>query len=338
MLKKILLFLICFYKIQGSIHKDRSGNLVHENGAHFQSYGVSLYPFWSYYTQTVSLHQRMSALPAYGLSSVRIVLIFEPIYRKCYKGALYERFVWQAVDRVFEYANQYRLWVTLELSSLINYLESCQRNGYAEKERQEWYNLVDWVVQRYQNQTYLWLYTILGEVIPITSKQKEIIRLAADVSHYLRRKDPSRLIGSGGLLHMSPLSGYHNPNPYWQDIYRLEHIDVCMIHIYQNITKLDTTEWDRLPIYQGFCKKLGKPFIIDEWGFNRDLYSPMEAARYIKYVLKKSYSYSVLQMWNWKPGKTFDWYPFTDTHSYILQTQKVVESRKQIILFRMFHK
>ena len=191
-----------------------------------------------------------------------------------------------------------------------------------------WDQLVDFVTSRinrrtgvaYKNDPAIFAYTVLGEVIPYPrSMQANITALLRRVSTRLQQRDPNHLIGSGGLLHMSSYSGYFDPREYWKDLYGFQHVDFCMIHVYQTPDKvLPTTsggsfqwsEWDNLAKYASFCQTLGKPFIVDEFGLKLDSWTRSTATRYFDYVFKKMRQNGppipIVEFWNWGLGPSFD--------------------------------
>lgn len=200
-----------------------------------------------------------------------------------------------------------------------------------------WDQLVDFVTSRrnsvngklYLADPTIFAYTILGEVIPISSQLNAIVNLVSHVSTRLKMRDSNHLVGSGGLLHMSLYSGYYNPYPYWQDVYSQPNVDFCMMHVYQDPKATlpinqtaQASEWTQLGVYASFCKSLGKPFIVDEFGLDQVGCNASTHAAYVNFAFDALFEtvprVSVVQMWNWSPAAHFSLFPMSEVTSTLI--------------------
>jgi hypothetical protein len=223
--------------------------------------------------------------------------------------------------------------VTLELSGLANWYLSNNMDPYDASTYDTWDKLVDFVTSRvnsvngvtYKDDPTIFQYSVLGEVNPARQSQPFIYALLKRVSDRLKLKDPSHLVGSGGLLHMSRFSGYFDPRKYYEELYAYSSIDICMIHVYQDpVTSVPSSptstppasEWTQLSTYSKFCLDRKKPFIIDEMGLNLNGYSRSVAVKYFDFAFSFSLgvvpTIPVIQFWNLRPGETFDLFPPDD--------------------------
>jgi hypothetical protein len=76
------------------------------------------------------------------------------------------------------------------------------------------------------------------------------------------------------------------------------------------------SEWTQLATYSNFCHQLGKPLIIDEFGLQLDRFDRSTVLDYFNYAFESAFKTKpripVIQVWNWKPGPTFDLFPGED--------------------------
>ncbi len=199
-------------------------------------------------------------------------------------------------------------------------------------------------------------YSILGEIVPFGLRYKEDKSLnladeSRDVNNYLsfihsaaaelKRNDPNHLVNAGGLLHVSPSGPVRDASgqPYWQTLWADKNIDFASVHIYPNLDdalkklkqplappypfELPLGEWKNLGIYKGYADKLGKPFMVEEWGLSLDrrlpdsgdkgplAYSPQFQQDYFASALQATIDAKVpiTILWQWYPGDSFDLYP-----------------------------
>ncbi|KAI3643295.1 hypothetical protein MP228_012850 [Amoeboaphelidium protococcarum] len=310
---------------------DSSLRIGHASGLQYKSVGASLYPYWVGTLNDYAYRLMLTAV-ANGITSFRAVLIFEQNNRVADPGALWSDYIWRPLDSLIYQASLLDTRVTVELSGLANWMENVQLDPFSATNYYLWDQLVDFVGNRtntysgikYTEDPTILMFTVLGEVQPSPrSKQAPIFALLQRVAARLRSLDKKHLIGSGGLLHMSSFSGYNDPVTYWKTIYSDPNVDVCMIHVYQDPNKVllsngafAKSEWDNLATYASFCRDLGKPFVVDEFGLNFDAYSRSRGTEYIKYAFDKAFNtsppISMIQLWNWRAGKTFDVYPRED--------------------------
>lgn len=263
--------------------------------------------------------------------------------------------------------------VTLELSGLANWMVAANMDPYdpinyprmsnhqkSYLMKLVWDTLVDFATSRvntvhgisYTDDSTILLISVLGEVVPATRTiQANVQKLLSRVAARIRSNDPNHLIGSGGLLHISPYSGYNDPNPYWQGLFSDVNVDVCMIHVYQTPSKVlpnstypytvPESEWTNLPKYSAFCKNIGKPFIVDEFGLQMDSYSPNTVKRYFEFAFDSVFNtvpaIPIVQVWNWRPGVSFDIFVGDDVEVVTIMrnnaarwTSDIIEGKVQV--------
>jgi hypothetical protein len=174
---------------------------------------------------------------------------------------------WQRVDNVIDLAAKSGMRVLLDLSPLRNLLLDEGVNPY----------LPDWVPYltkaatrvntitgvAYRDDPTIALVSIAGEVeppnggatprLPTTRQVTQFFRSTLDTWSILA---PKTLVNAGGLLHTDWDSGLD-----WRAIFALPGNDVCAIHLYneQGLSK------GLVPVAD-FCRKLGRPWIMEETG------------------------------------------------------------------------
>ncbi len=207
--------------------------------------------------------------------------------------------------------------------------------------------------RRYKNDPTILGYSILGEIVPFGLRFKgdntvNVANESRDVDNYLlfirraaaelKRNDPNHLVNAGGLLHVSPdgpvrdLSG----QPYWKTLWSDANIDFASVHIYPNLDDtlkqanaplappypfpLPVGEWKNLDVYKSYADKVGKPFMVEEWGLSLDrrlpdsdelAYSPQFQRDYFAnaFAVTTAAKIPVSIIWQWYPGNSFDLYP-----------------------------
>lgn len=211
----------------------------------------------------------------------------------------------------------------------------------------------------YKNDPTLLGYSILGEIVPFglryaKDKKLDLSNESRDVNNYLafihaaatelKRNDPNHLVNAGGLLHVSPDGPVRDASgqPYWQTLWADRSIDFASVHIYPNLDDdlkkaklplappypftLPVGEWKNLPVYKAYADKIGKPFMVEEWGLSLDrrlpekdaagkpgpfAYSPQFQQDYFRSALAATIAAKVpvTILWQWYPGNSFDLYP-----------------------------
>lgn len=211
----------------------------------------------------------------------------------------------------------------------------------------------------YKNDPTILGYSILGEIVPFglrytKDKTLDLTNESRDVGNYLafihaaaaelKRNDPNHLVNAGGLLHISPNGPVRDASgqPYWQTLWSDPSIDFASVHIYPNLDDdlkkaklplappypftLPVGEWKNLPIYKSYADKIGKPFMVEEWGLSLDrrlpekdaagqpgpfAYSPQFQQDYFRSALAATIAAKIpiTIIWQWYPGDSFDLYP-----------------------------
>jgi hypothetical protein len=252
-----------------------------KSGVDWTSIGVTLYLFQ---TSTDGYHRRiMSEACSKGFTSVRCVLMFEGA------AAIEDDVPWDAVESILKLAEEMDMAVTVEaVSALTSWLERKDEHAYDEK----WDELYEYVIGRsvkqFSSYSSLFLVTVLNEVIPFRGvgfEPEPMFRRLLQCAKLYKKKAPTLLVGSGGLLHMGKESGGRVPYvkvpwledgsvsvPYWQGVYTAPNVDVDMLHIYSTVEKIldSKSEWSNVVDYTSFCKKNGRAFIVDEFGLKLD--------------------------------------------------------------------
>ena len=199
-------------------------------------------------------------------------------------------------------------------------------------------------------------YSILGEIVPFglrhrADKTLDLANESRDVDNYLsfvhaaaaelKRNDPHHLVNAGGLLHVAPDGPVRDASghPYWQTLWADTNIDFASVHIYPNLDAdlkrlnaplappypfpLPVGEWKNLAVYKGYADKIGKPFIVEEWGLSLDrrvpssgdngpfAYGPQFQRDYFQSALAATINAKIpiTILWQWYPGDSFDLYP-----------------------------
>ncbi|MDQ2949784.1 MAG: cellulase family glycosylhydrolase [Acidobacteriota bacterium] len=211
----------------------------------------------------------------------------------------------------------------------------------------------------YKNDPTLLGYSILGEIVPFGLRYKEdhtldLANESRDVNNYLafihaaaaelKHNDPNHLVNAGGLLHVSPDGPVRDASgkPYWQTLWADPNIDFASLHIYPNLDEelkkatlplappypftLPVGEWKNLPTYKSYADKIGKPFMVEEWGLSLDRRLPEKDAadqpgpfayspQFEQDYFRKSFEATIAAkipitiIWQWYPGNSFDLYP-----------------------------
>jgi len=210
----------------------------------------------------------------------------------------------------------------------------------------------------YKNDPTILGYSVLGEIVPFGLRYKadhtlDLGNESRDVNNYLafihaaaeiKRNDPNHLVNAGGLLHVSPDGPVRGASgkPYWRTLWADPNIDFASVHIYPNLDDdlkkatlplappypltLPVGEWKNLPVYKAYADKIGKPFMVEEWGLSLDrrlpekddagkpgtlAYSPQFQQDYFRSALAATTAAKVpvTILWQWYPGNSFDLYP-----------------------------
>lgn len=198
-------------------------------------------------------------------------------------------------------------------------------------------------------------YSILGEIVPYGLNKRadgsldlknesrsadNYVEFVARAAARLKRNAPRTLVNAGGLLHVSPTGPVKDRSgrPYWQTLWSDSSVDFGSIHIYAKPPKalprpvtppyqepMPWGEWKNLGVYTTFCKGMGKPFVVEEWGIDASargkatsngeapsLEMSLEAVRdYVTtaYACVREAQVPISILWQWSPGGAFNLWP-----------------------------
>ncbi len=249
----------------------RSGSALTYQGHTVNLYGATMYPTWTTGGQTLHASAWSNAgFTAYidqiiplaikaNFNTVRVTDFLSGVSAGNWSNAT----VWANVDYLMQQAHARGLWVILDLSTYRNYL--INNNLYAYNSA-NWTSFINFVGQRYANNSAVAYYAIAGEVNAISSDQSdnssphstaELTTFYDTVSRQLHSADGgNHLISTGGLLQLNWNSGID-----WQSIFSLTDIDVPAIHVYSSGDATVT-----VPNVSSYAASIHKPWFIEEFG------------------------------------------------------------------------
>lgn len=219
---------------------------------------------------------------AAGLDTIRIVDFLDAA------GTPYDATRWARVDALIAAAETRGLRVILDLSTYRNQLRAQGKDPYG-----DWSAFLAFVGARYRSAP-LAYYALAGEpetTVPTEFYARSIAQLHA--------ADPDTPVSCGGLLQYGWWSG-------WQAIFRA--VDVPAVHVYS------ASDEQALPAVASYAASLGKPLVIEEFGFNQTEGDAQRAAGFARiYALAASVKARGIAFWNLGPqlGDSYDVNPST---------------------------
>jgi hypothetical protein len=230
-----------------------------------------------------------------NLNTVRIVNFLDE--HGSVGSAPYSEWHWARLDRVIAAASNAGLKVILDLSTYRNLLANAGRNPYA----YDWHEFLRFAATRrntvtgvrYADDATIALVAIAGEVEPINTPDNKLGVTTAQVTNFFRSAfatwrayDSRHPVSSGGLLHYGWNSGID-----WRSIFAAA--DVCSIHNYSDSDMAATR------MIAAFCAGIGKPWITEEFGWERGVGDAARATRFqAMYNLQIAQQAAGVAFWN----------------------------------------
>lgn len=218
-----------------------------------------------------------------GLNTIRIVNFLDE------SGSdPYDAWRWSRVDTLIAAAKARGLRVILDLSTYRN-----QRRNQGLDPYGDWSAFLSFVGDRYRAETAIAYYALAGE--PEVSEASELVAFYGRATTQLHAADADTPVSSGGLLQYGWNSGID-----WQAIFRA--VDVPAVHVYS------TKDEAAVQTLASYAQSLGKPFVIEEFGFNQLEGDAQRAADFDRvYALASSVNAGVA-FWNLGPqiGDSYD--------------------------------
>jgi len=235
---------------------------------------------------------------ALGLNAVRVTDFLD--VHGDLRTAPYAEAAWVRVDRLLAAASNTGLHAVLDLSTYRNLLRTQGGNPYTA----DWRPFLEFVASRvntatgtrYADDPTIAAVSFAGEVDGVNSGDNTYGLTTATLTTFYRtvedqwhRIAPGPLLTAGGLSHLDWDSGID-----WQAIFALPHNDFAALHVY--------THGDRetaVPAVAGFSRAIGRPWVIEEFGFPADLPDVERARRYADmYALADRYGAAGTGLWN----------------------------------------
>jgi endo-1,4-beta-mannosidase len=235
---------------------------------------------------------------ALGLNAVRITDFLD--VHGDPRTAPYAEADWARVDRLLAAASHAGLRAVLDLSTYRNLLRNRGDNPYTA----DWRPFLEFVAARvntaagvrYGDDPTIAAVSFAGEVDGVNSGDNTYGLTTATLTTFYRtvedqwhRVAPGPLLTAGGLSHLDWDSGID-----WRAIFALPHNDFAALHVY--------TEGDRetaVPAVAEFSRAIGKPWVIEEFGFPADLPDAERARRYADvYARADRYGAAGVGLWN----------------------------------------
>jgi hypothetical protein len=265
----------------------------------------------------------IAQVEALGLNAVRITDFLDVDGDP--RSAPYDERSWVRVDRLIAAASDAELHVVLDLSAYRNLLKARGLNPYTV----DWVPFLSFVVSRvnttsgirYGDDRTIAIVSFAGEVDGIKGGDNtyglttdQLTVFYRDVQNFWHGAAPHQLLTAGGLSQLDWKSGID-----WPAIFSLPHNDVVALHVY---TSGDAAV--SVPAVARFSQGIGKPWMIEEFGFPADLLDAERARRYAQmYDLAASYGAAGTGLWNVGP-QVVDTY---DVGPQFPQTFDVIRSR-----------
>jgi endo-1,4-beta-mannosidase len=235
---------------------------------------------------------------ALGLNAVRVTDYLD--VRGDPRTAPFAEAAWSRVDRLLAAASDAGLYVVLDLSTYRNLLRAGGANPYTV----DWRPFLEFVASRvntvngirYADDPTIAVVSFAGEVDGVNGGDNTYGLTTATLTNFYRtvedrwhRLAPGPLLTAGGLSHLDWDSGID-----WRAIFALPHNDFAALHVY--------TQGDResaVPAVSRFSQAIGRPWIIEEFGFPADLPDVERARRYADtYALAARYGAAGTGLWN----------------------------------------
>jgi len=225
------------------------------------------------------------------------------------RGA-YDESRWRTVDADLALARESGLRVILDLSTYRNMLYAHGINPYT----YDWKPFLSFVANRRNtvngnrigSDPVIALVSFAGEVEPLNTSDNRLGITTKQVTGFFRTAfatwgslAPEQLRSSGGLLQLDWDSGID-----WRSIMALPGSDVCSIHVYGDGDKNST-----LPAVANYCRRLGKPWITEEFGMHAGIGDATRASWFTSvYDAQRRYGSAGAGFWNAGPqvGDTYD--------------------------------
>lgn len=165
--------------------------------------------------------------------------------------------VWSNMDYLINAAKQRGMFVIMDLSAYKWLLTSQGKDPYSAA---NWSDYLDFVGARYQSETAIAFYSIVGE--PPTPKtpdaSNQMVAFYRTVTDMLYAADHGRhLITAGGFNHMEDETP---ATPWWHQIFALPHNDVVAFKTYSQ------HDIDLMPTIAAYAQQLHKPMTDEEFG------------------------------------------------------------------------
>jgi len=233
---------------------------------------------------------------AAGLNTIRIVNFLD----ESALGTPTDSTRWARVDNLIATAKANGLRIILDLSTYRNQLLAQGRNPYTT----DWQPFLSFVMGRYANETAIAYYALAGEPAAPNSSDPRRPTTNELTSFYVRSTTQSHAIdldtpvSSGGLLQYSWNSGID-----YQAIF--SGTDVAAIHVYSQ------QDESAAPTLASYAHSIGRPFVVEEFGFNQNAYSDSARASAFGRIYDEAATMGArgIAFWNLGPqvgGDTYD--------------------------------
>jgi cellulase (glycosyl hydrolase family 5) len=292
------------------------GTSICLNGSAWKAFGASV-------SIGVAPNENITLATGAKLNAIRLVnFLHEDANDPTLSTAPYDPIQWGIVDSYIAVAAQNRLHVVLDLSTFRNLAwNNCSGPAY------DWNNFLSWVANRvntvdgavYRDDATIAVIAIAGEYnVPKTYSFKAnngqpctLTYSTNDLNSFFartlaqgRNDFPSQLVETGGLLYLDWNSGID-----WKTIMGDPDDQICSIHMYSS-GDVTTT----VPNVSSYCASLGKPWIVEEFGFPQSDGDTPRASEFLgRYSVSTQYGAAGTLFWNVGPemGSTFDVNPQT---------------------------
>jgi len=219
-------------------------------------------------------------------------------------SALMTNEAWRVPDMMLAVANELDVYVVVNLDPMITYQQKQNIDPYSPVSYPFYNQMIDYMLTRvnpytglrYATDPNLFLYSLLEQPYPYGTNVTLINNLFDLFARRIRSNDRMHLIGSGGLLWLNvaargrPYSLDQYGRLYWQSIFSHPLNDVCMINVYpdnhQESAFGGESEWLHLAEYSQYCKRMGKPFMIQDFALSKDRVEYPDVIAYWKFCFR----------------------------------------------------
>ncbi|MBA3868875.1 MAG: cellulase family glycosylhydrolase [Anaerolineae bacterium] len=270
------------------------------NGERVELFGATFYPYWEH-GKTV---YRSSAWLQLDFKEYvdRIFELAQDAHLNTLRVTNYldvnsswdSSIIWKNIDYFISEAEKRHIWVIFDLSTYRQWLT--RHNVKAVYNAENWRNFVKFVTKRYIDASNIAYYSITGE-IPATDDggitATQYVQFFNTVLELIHTGDSgNHLISVGGFLYLNFDSGIP-----WRALYSLPYNDIVAIHLYSDGDRNIT-----LPTVSQFAQLIGKPFLIEEFGFQQDITDIERAKAFAKtYELAEASQAAGALFWNLGP-------------------------------------